>query len=314
MVSELDNEISVDEIINAVKQLNSGKSGGPGRLSNEFFIHGGDILPSYLCKIFNILLNKGYFPSLWSQGYIVLIHKKGSLSNVENYRGITLLSCFGKLFTRVINNRLTAWAEQYNVYIEAQAGFRSDMGTIDNIFNLHGLITHLLNQRKKLYCAFVDFTKAFDFGNRDILWYKLIKFGITGKLLNVIRSRYEQVKSNVKFENVLSSDFECFLGVRQGECLSPFLFSMYVNDLEEELRLNGLDGIDIGTLKLFLLLYADDITLFAETAEGLQNGINVLNAYCNRWKLQISIVKTKVVVFRKEGILPRALKFYYDGK
>ena len=63
------------------------------------------------------------------------------------------------------------------------------MGTVDNIFNLHGLITHLINKGKKLFCAFVDFTKAFDFINRDILWYKLIKCGVTGKLLNVIRSR-----------------------------------------------------------------------------------------------------------------------------
>ena len=186
------------------------------------------------------------------------------------------------------------------------------MGTVDNIFNLHGLITHLINKGKKLYCAFVDFTKAFDFINRDILWYKLIKYGVSGKLLNVIRSMYEHVKSRVKLENVLSNNFECFLGVRQGECLSPFLFSMYVNDLEEEFRLNGLDGIDIGSLKLLLLLYADDITLFSETEEGLQNGINILNAYCNRWKLKVNISKTKVVVFRKGGTLPRNLKFYYD--
>ena len=314
LFSELDCEISLNEIIKAIKQLKSGKSGGPDRLLNEFFIHGTEILPRYLYTIFNILLHKGYFPSSWTQGYIVPIHKKGSLSNVENYRGVTLLSCFGKLFTRVINNRLTAWAEEYNVYIEAQAGFRSEMGTVDNIFNLHGLITHLINKGKKLYCAFVDFTKAFDFINRDILWYKLIKYGVSGKLLNVIRSMYEHVKSRVKLENVLSNNFECFLGVRQGECLSPFLFSMYVNDLEEEFRLNGLDGIDIGSLKLLLLLYADDITLFSETEEGLRNGINILNAYCNRWKLKVNISKTKVVVFRKGGTLPRNLKFYYDGQ
>ena len=77
-----------------------------------------------------------------------------------NYRGITLLSTLGKLFTRVINNRLSQWAEEYSVYIEAQAGFRSGMGTVDNIFVLHGLISHILNQGKHLYCAFVDFTKA----------------------------------------------------------------------------------------------------------------------------------------------------------
>ena len=71
--------------------------------------------------------------------------QKGS---VENYRGITLLSTLGKLFTKVLNDRLTGWAENYQVYIEAQAGFRANMGTTDNIFTLHGLITHIINQGK----------------------------------------------------------------------------------------------------------------------------------------------------------------------
>ena len=65
------------------------------------------------------------------------LHKKGDINKVENYRGITLLSTLGKLFSRILNNRLTDWAEEYHIYVEAQAGFRKNMGTIDNIF-LHG--------------------------------------------------------------------------------------------------------------------------------------------------------------------------------
>ena len=218
----------------------------------------------------------------------------------------------GKLFTKILNSRLTEWAENYGVYIEAQAGFRSKMGTTDNIFVLHGLITHLINEGKKLYCAFVDFRKAFDFVNRDILWFKLIKIGVRGKILNVMRGMYSSVKSRVKYQNELSSEFECYLKVRQGECLSPFLFSIYINDIEDEFYLHGINGIEIDTIKVFLLLYADDITIFAETAEGLQEGLNLLSNYCTRWKLILNTDKTKVMVFRKGGILPRNLKFYYD--
>ena len=65
----------------------------------------------------------------------------------------------GKLLTCILNNRLTSWAESYNVYIEAQAGFRSAMSTSDNIFVLHGIITHMKNQGKKLYCSFIDLVK-----------------------------------------------------------------------------------------------------------------------------------------------------------
>ena len=74
---------------------------------------------------------------------------------------ITLLSTLGKLFTCISNNRLTSWAEKYGIYIESQAGFRKKMSTIDNIFVLSCLIRHFLNNNEFLYCAFIDFTKAF---------------------------------------------------------------------------------------------------------------------------------------------------------
>ena len=153
--------------------------------------------------------------------------RRGILDDPNNYRGITLLSTIGKLFSKIINSRLNIWGgETYNVYIEAQAGYRKGMGTVDNIFVLQGIINHILNQNKKLYTAFVDFTKAFDFIVRDIIWYKLIKLGVRGKILNIVRSMYNVVKSKIKFNNEISNDsFTCYLGVRQGESLSPFLFS-----------------------------------------------------------------------------------------
>ena len=152
-----------------------------------------------------------------------------------------------------------------------------------------------------MFCAFVDFKKAFEFVNRYIIWYKLIKPGVRGKMFNVIRSMYESVKSRVKYNNELSNDFDSYLGVRQGECLSPFLFSMYLNDIEDEFYLHRPEGIYVGSCKLFLLLFADDITIFAETAEGLQIGLVILESYCNRWKLTVNIEKTKIMVFRKGG-------------
>jgi len=100
------------------------------------------------------------------------LHKKGSLNNENNYRGITLLSTIGKLFSPVLNNRPNSWADKYSVYIEAQAGFRSNMVTVDNIFVLHGIISHMLNEGKRLYCAFIDFNKAFDYVVRDNIWMK----------------------------------------------------------------------------------------------------------------------------------------------
>ena len=137
------------------------------------------------------------------------------------------------------------------------------MGMIDNIFILNNLIKHCINNNERLYCAFVSFTKAFDFVVRDILWFKLIRLGVRGKILNIIiKSIYSSVKSRVKHDNTLSEPFTCNIGVRQGEYLSPFLFVMYVNDLEAELAVNGISGINMGMINLCILLYADDIILF----------------------------------------------------
>ncbi|MCG7877024.1 MAG: reverse transcriptase family protein, partial [Candidatus Thiodiazotropha endolucinida] len=303
MFDELNVPISIEEIKSSIKQLKNGASAGPDLLLNEFLKNGSNVMLNYLFNLFNKIFEIGYFPENWAEGFIIPVFKKGDKNDVSNYRGITLLSTVSKLFTRVLNNRLNDWAEQYNIYIEAQAGFRKCMGTVDNIFILNSLITHCLNHNERLYCAFIDFTKAFDFVVRDILWFKLLKIGVRGKILDIIKSMYKIVKSRVKHNNLLSQAFTCNLGVRQGECLSPFLFSMYLNDLQEELVSKGVSGIDVGRLNLYLLLYADDIVLFGKTPEDLQNALKILEDYCSRWKLTVNTKKTKIMVFRKGGRL-----------
>ena len=312
MFQELNVPFTVDEIKSASRKLNNSKSSGPDNFINDFFKYGcfNDTFSKVLCTLFNKLFDTGHFPEKWSEGYIVPLHKKGDINVASNYRGITLLSTLGKLFTKILNDRLSSWAENYHVYIEAQAGFRQNMGTVDNIFVLHSIISCLIHNNKKLYAAFVDFTKAFDYLVRDVIWYKLLKFGVRGKMLNIIRSMYSNVKSRIKYNNSVSDEFTCLLGVRQGESLSPFLFSMYLNDIEEFLSTNTYEGIDIDTFKIFLLLYADDIVLLSETVSGLQKGLLLLEEYCDRWKLSVNVSKTKVVVFRKGGRIRKNICFF----
>ena len=88
------------------------------------------------------------------------------------------------------------------------------------------------------------------------------------------------------------------------------MFSLNLNDIEETFVNSGLEGIDIDMFKMFMLLYADDIVIFANSAEELQQSLDVLLNYCNRWKLTVNVSKTKVMVFRKGGMLPRNMAFF----
>ena len=292
MFQELNMPILDSEVIWAVKELKCGKSCGEDLVLNEFFIHGKDHLVEFITPLFNFIFDSGHFPDQWSNGLLVPLHKFGNYSSPNNFRGITLLSMLGKLFTRVINNRLDKWAEAYGVYIEAQFGFRSGRGTVDCIYVLHMLIEKFLQSGKRLYSFFIDYSKAFDYVVHENLWYKLLQCGLKGKILNIIMSMYRCVRSKVYSNGQVSESFACKLGVRQGECLSPFLFAVYVNDLEYNMRNTGA-GVTVNDMKIFLLLYADDAVIFSEISTGLQSGVNELQKYCERWKLTLNTTKSR---------------------
>ena len=132
-------------------------------------------------------------------------------------------------------------------------------------------------------------------------------------MLTIIRSLYNDVKCCVKYNNVLSYCFMCKNGVFQGEVLSPILFSMYVNDCESHFLSDHCPHVAIQMLNLFLIMYADDMVLLAETPEGLQTLLDSLSEYTHKWDLKLNTNKIKVVAFRNGGKLRDNEKWYYDG-
>ena len=147
---ELNDVIGETEVVNAIKQLKHGKSSEEDLLINEFFFYGRDHLSYYLTVLFNYVFQSGFFPHGWSAGLLVPLHKKGSFSDPQHFRGITLLSVLIKLVTRVINNRLKDWAEKYSIYIEAQYGFRKGRSITDCIFVLNSIINEFAAKKKTL--------------------------------------------------------------------------------------------------------------------------------------------------------------------
>ena len=175
------------------------------------------------------------------------------------------------------------------------------------MFLLYAIIELLKRKKEKLYCAFIDLKKAFDTIWRVGLWSKLLKYNIDGKFFRIIYSMYNGIKSCVRKDGELSQYFGCDIGVRQGENLSPLLFSLFLNDLEDYLKLCQCKGItinafdfdiyiDIG-LTLFVMLYADDTALLTRNEEDLQNMLNAYNSYCKTWKLTVNVSKTKIIIF-----------------
>ena len=120
------------------------------------------MVPVYV-SLFNIILKTGLIPDELSTGKIRPIYKnKGPITDPNNYRLITTLSCLSKLFTAVLNERLTDFLEENDMLNENQAGFRKSYSTTDHVFSLYVLIEIMKFEKKKLFCSFVDFSKAFD--------------------------------------------------------------------------------------------------------------------------------------------------------
>jgi hypothetical protein len=208
---------------------------------------------------------------------------------------------------------MSVYLEEACVLGAEQAGFRAGYSTMDHIFVLHSVIELYLARRKRIYCAFVDYRKAFDLVDRSSLWLKLISSGINGNVIRVVYNMYDKAKSCVKHGGAISNFFACTVGVRQGENLSPLLFAVYLNDFERHVsrHYKGLDLLsteitdvlsddDVEVfLKLYVLLYADDTIILAENAHDLQVALTAVNGYCQEWQLTVNTSKTKVVIFSR---------------
>ncbi len=138
-------------------------------------------MPSYI-KLFNKVLETGNISEDWLIGIIVPIYKNnGDMLDVNNYRGIPLLNCIGKLFTTILNARLMEFSENNSIIKEIKAGFREGYSTIEHAFLIKNLLDLFLSRKKKLYSLYIDYRKAFNFVWRNALWNKLLKAGFNRK-------------------------------------------------------------------------------------------------------------------------------------
>ena len=142
---DLDSPITVEEVAQAIKKLKNGKAPGLDGIINEIFKNADEESHKHLCTLYNHIFNNEDFPEQWSRGLIFPLFKGGpdeARVDPNRYRGITLLSIVGKIYTSILNTRLYNWCDNNNILVDEQCGFRKSRSTIDHIFTLTEIIKH----------------------------------------------------------------------------------------------------------------------------------------------------------------------------
>ena len=166
-------------------------------------MNGGARLRAFLLTMVTIFWSTENIPTDLIDPNITILYKKGDRSHCGNYRGISLLSVVGKVFADIILQRLKNLAEL--IYAQSQSGYRRGRSIIDGIFTLKQLMEKSREQRRNMYIAFVDFTKAFDTVSRDLLYSILSRLGCPAKFVRIIKKLYTNIHARLVIDGELTS-------------------------------------------------------------------------------------------------------------
>ena len=314
LLEELDTPPDLQEIKKAIAQTSSGKASGKDNIPAEIYKVAGPKALESFHDIISQIWKEEQMPDDFRDALIVSLYKnKGSKADCGNYRGISLLSIAGKIFARVILNRLILVAE--SILPEAQCGFRPGRSTIDMIFAMRQIQEKCVEQNMPLYTVFIDLTKAFDTVNREALWTVLERTGCPPKFLKMIQLFHTGMKGQVLTNGNMTEEFPITNGVKQGCVLAPVLFNIFFTamlshacrNLEKGIHLKyRMDGslFDLRRLQaktktsmelLQETLFADDCSLNAHSEADLQTMLDHFSEASKLFGLTISIGKTEVL-------------------
>ena len=280
-----------EEIESCIDFLKNNKSPGVDGIPAGMIKHCKQYLSEPLSHAFNYIVEQRDFPEVWAEGLRSTIFKCG------NYRGITVLPIMENIFEVAVYRRLSFVNEAFRKIDENNGGFLQGRRTADNIFILHCLVQRQIIMGNSLVICFVDFSKAFDLVNRNILFYKIMKSGWHGKVIDTLRSLYSKTSFRVNNRGWTSFLIHNVLGVNQGGIASGLLFRKYMADMGDYPKSRF--GVCMGHSIIMHLLWADDLVLISDTCAGLQKQLDGLQNFCSKNLTAVNEIKTKCMTFGK---------------
>ncbi|KAK3520456.1 hypothetical protein QTP70_024071 [Hemibagrus guttatus] len=317
--SEVDSFITQAEVTKVVQQLLGGKAPGVDEIRPEYLKSLDVVGLSWLTRLCNIAWQSGTVPLDWATGVVVPLFKKGDRRVCSNYRGITLLSLPGKVYSRVLERRVRPLVEPR--IQEEQCGFQPSRGTLDQLYTLHRVLEGSWEFAQPVHMCFVDLEKAFDRVPRGILWEVLWEYGVRGPLLRAVLSLYNRSRSLVRIASCKSDLFPVHVGLRQGCPLSPVLFIVFMDRISR--RSQGLEGVRFGDHRISSLIFADDVVLLASSGLDLQHALGHFAAEREAAGMRVSTSKSEAMVLDRKKVactlqvggevLPQVEEFKYLG-
>ncbi len=315
---EFDSLPSRQELDVALTQMSSGTAPGIDNICMEE-LKALDVGRDTLVHLFQIVWVNEDIPKQWIDAILVRIPKKGQLIDLNNWRGVSLLSVVGKVFARIVMNRLVAIAEC--VLPDSQCGFRPGRACKDMIHALNQLMEKHREFCKPLYICFIDLTKAYDCVPRELMWRVLDRYGVPPRMCTMIKRLHDGMKVFARVDGDLTEPFDVSNGLRQGCVLAPVLFDMFSCAMIDYWRRLLKERTTFEPIRLYSLLdgpfpaeggcghrlsgavvneffefqFADDAALVHDSEEGLRLMVDLFMEMAQAWGMKVSLDKTKIM-------------------